>query len=551
MLKKDVKLEPHQEEALQNLHSNNGRILLAMATGSGKTVTSIAGIESLAQQGKAKNVLVIVPAALKDNFINSGIKKFSDNVSIHDIQGSHKMNAVQSSRDGTLNYHVVSQELFRLNPDKYLMTAKGPIDSLIVDEMARAKNFDSKLADALMNSSNKVRNVIGLAGSVSSNTPSEVVPMLHSILGSNFSIKDPADFKRRFMQNVTVKDEHGHPVQETRLKNMRSLKEIFGKSVFYYGQEELEKDYPKKIEETIKIPLAGREKQLYDFAMGDLSRSDRKRVEQGLPPSSAKEMKHIFTRLLRARQASVSTDVWGNKEPIEKTIEDSPKIKAVIEDIQKTLKETPDAKIMVYSDFINGGLKTLSESLKSKNIKHGLFVGKGNKEFKGNDRNKAVKEYNVGKSKVLLVSSSGKEGIDLPNTTHISLLSNTYNPEAENQAVARGVRLKGQSNRKPEDRKVVVKKYISTLPETFLNRWHLTKRKKSVEEFVDSISSRKAKQNDEFKQFLKQLRTTNHTPIITPAKNSSRKIGISKVKNFLSGRNGITMETKPSDKSNK
>jgi ERCC4-related helicase len=229
-------------------------------------------------------------------------------------------------------------------------------------------------------------------------------------------------------------------------------------------------------------------------------------------PMDKKDIKHIFEKLIRARQVSNSPSTLTGEQDINKILTSSPKINKIVEDTAKHLEEKNDNQVLIYSNLVEGGVDTISKALDAKGIPHGIFAGKG--RFK-TDRDQAVQNYKKGALRVLVLSSAGKEGLDLGSTSMVALVDNTFNPEIENQAKARGIRIGGQAGRNPEDRKVVVKKYISTLPETLLNRLHITRPKNSVEEWVNSIAERKAKSNEELKQLLKQLKN-KEGPVINP-----------------------------------
>ena len=76
-LNQDITLTDFQADAVKNLVDNDGRALFAHATGSGKTLTSIAGFEELRRQGKAKRAIVVVPASLRSNYVKN-IKQFTN-----------------------------------------------------------------------------------------------------------------------------------------------------------------------------------------------------------------------------------------------------------------------------------------------------------------------------------------------------------------------------------------------------------------------------------------------------------------------------------------
>jgi superfamily II DNA/RNA helicase len=208
-----------------------------------------------------------------------------------------------------------------------------------------------------------------------------------------------------------------------------------------------------------------------------------------------------------------------------------------MEDTTEHLQQTPDGKVIIYSNMVEGGVRTISKALNSMGIAHGIFAGKGRFE---RDRDKDVADYKAGKHKVLVISSAGKEGIDLPDTTMVAIADPHFNPEVVEQAKARGIRIGGQKHRLEQDREVRVKRYISTLPPSVLNKLRLTKKRKSVEEWVSAVSERKAKSNKELKQLLKQL--GGDKPIAIRPVHAPPPVAPAKVRGI--GRDGVTFKEK-------
>ena len=161
---------------------------------------------------------------------------------------------------------------------------------------------------------------------------------------------------------------------------------------------------------------------------------------------------------------------------LEESAEKSVKVKRLLDDVQKHLEDTPDAQVIVHSELIKGGIDVLEAGLKARGIGYGKFIGKGNAGVSESARQNDVNDYNAGKKKVLLISSAGGEGLDLPNTTLVASLDGHWNPEKISQVEARGIRLGGLSHRAPKDRKVIVNRYITKLNPSSIDTMRETKR---------------------------------------------------------------------------
>ena len=131
----------------------------------------------------------------------------------------------------------------------------------------------------------------------------------------------------------------------------------------------------------------------------------------------------------------------------------TPKLKKVVEFISKNPKP-----VIVYSNWIENGIEPLSKMLESSNINHLKFIG-GMSDSK---KHIVVENYNNGEIDVLLLSSSGGEGLDLKKTRQIHILEPHWNDAKISQVIGRGIRYKSHEDLPVSERKVVVVHWIST-----------------------------------------------------------------------------------------
>jgi hypothetical protein len=131
-LKEGVKLNDTQKRAVA-FALKEKRVLEALGTGTGKTLTAISTITELHAQGKANRVLLVVPANLQDQWA-SEIAKFADlpeDMPIHrigDMSGSKRRQAWESGADGI---YLVSHDL--IARDKGSITTHD-WDAVVADE---------------------------------------------------------------------------------------------------------------------------------------------------------------------------------------------------------------------------------------------------------------------------------------------------------------------------------------------------------------------------------------------------------------------------------
>jgi superfamily II DNA/RNA helicase len=177
-------------------------------------------------------------------------------------------------------------------------------------------------------------------------------------------------------------------------------------------------------------------------------------------------------------------------------------VRKLLDDTVQHLTETPDGQVIIYTNFVKGGVDVVSAGLNARGIPFGVFAGKSVPGMTEEARQQAVRDYKAGSKKVIIITGAGAEGLSLGNTTAVHMLDGSYNPERNSQAQARGVRAGGQAHRAPEDRKVQVRRYVSTVPKGFWRTITFQDAPESVDQFVYSTAARKATANRDLRGVL-------------------------------------------------
>lgn len=529
MLKPEVELRPHQQNAINRLVQKDGNLLLSHATGSGKTVTAIAGFETLKAKGKANNALIVVPAALRYNFAEQGVEKFTDSPYV--IFGNKTENSssdprfvdpdLYQSKSKPVNYHIVSYDMFKKDPIKYIDAAKA--DTLIYDEIHRGKNEATNITKVMKEIRPLHKNFIGLTGSIVSNTPGDIVPLVDAMTGGNHKLGPKAVFNARFLKE----DNKGNKF----VTNPILVKGLTAPYIDHVEISDLNiAPPPKKLLNTVKVPMGNHQEDTYRYLINQLDPATKLKLHYGLGGKKLKEreMAAIFSKLMTQRQLSNYMKSFNPDISHEQSLAESPKMRRVIADIEEHLRTTPDAQIIVGTQFISAGIEPLEYHLKQRGHDPAIFVGKGNAGVTENSRRQAIEDFKAGKKKILLISSAGGEGLDLPNTTKIIMLDGHYNPEVLKQMEARGIRAGGLSHRDPKDRKVEVTRYVThpsyrkldivnnirhaINPNTYIDRvldreplfQNPINRPLGVDELVDQIATRKDEMNSNLKSMWKK-----------------------------------------------
>lgn len=474
-IKDGFTLQDHQSHAVETAIKRDGNILLSHPVGSGKTFSSIAVFEKLKEKGLGKRVLVVTPAGLRTNYGENGVKKFTD--SNYVVYGNKQ--EVSSDTSGVFKephadgpeYGITSYEMFRENPEKYI---KGHgADTVIFDEIHRIKDDSSKTFKALKDNRGLFRNFIGMTGSIVSNTPADVVPLVDAMTQGNHRLGSKVAFENRFVST----DKQGNKV----VVNPILVRSLLAPYVHHVTEDQLESKgavmkRPEKVVREIHVPLSGQHEEYYRFTIDQLDPVTKAKLKMGVGKLKKADMEAVFAKLLKSRQVANSMHTIDQNMSLEESAEKSVKVKRLLDDVENHLKETKDGQVIIHSELINGGIDVLEAGLKKRGLEYGKFIGKGNSGITEEVRQKDVQDYNNGKKKIMLISSAGGEGIDLPNTTFIASLDGHWNPEKINQVEARGIRMGGLSHRPEKDRKVIVNRYITKLPAAKIDVLMKTKR---------------------------------------------------------------------------
>jgi len=496
-MKPSVKPMAHQSAFLRAARGKGG-IIAAHGTGTGKTLSGVAAFEEAQARGEVKRALVVVPAGLKDNFVRKGVQRFTTS------------KAVVMSRPGTVapdaEYVVVSYAAFRRDPQAWLDTVKP--DVLIADEVHKAANPESANFRALAKARPQVKKFIGLTASITQNEVSEIAPLLRLARGDG-AVPSKSQFRKKHVKKQLSKKKRGvfgGKVYEPDLVGEQDLSRLVGQTVHYVEDLDASKK-PRKEVSTVEVPMSNEQLSLYRQSMKGVDpRIQRKISVGGL--LTRKERMNIFTRLLRARQVSNSVHTLSPGMSLEDAAAKTPKIRRIIDDAVEHLDTTKDGQVIMYTNMVHGGVDVLKAELDKRGIKHGVFAGAGKGGVTKMSRAMAVEDYLAGRKRVIIITGAGAEGLSLGNTTMVQMVDGHYNPERMSQAEARGIRAGGLAHRKVENRKVAVKRYVSTVPRGFWKAVTFRPAERSVEQFVYETANRKKRMNTKLRAVL--ARRTEH-----------------------------------------
>ena len=460
-LKPGVELKDYQQRAANKI-KEQGSLVVAHGTGTGKTVTSIAGVEALRNEGKAGKVLVVVPASLKTNFAYNGLKKFTTGVT-HQI--------IETGKDNPKNkdYLIVSNTMFAKDPERYLQDR----DTLILDEGHNARNTRTQLYESLKSVLPKLKNRVVLTASPFNNSPGDLASLLNLVKddskytqgGILSQYVKPITKKKLFSSSPQVIEEEFVP-DEMLTKDLKT----------FVDYEPGKEDLPEVERSVVKVPMTPEQKRVYSYAWEALPPKVRAAIKKDLLPER-NELFSFFGHIAHARLASNNPSALL-KKPVEKPYTVSGKALYIKDSLPPADPKLGD---IIYSNYSEHGVDVLSQMFDDEGISYSKIKG----GMKSQDKDAEIEKFKKGKAKVFLTTPTGKEGISIPNARGIVIHDPHWNPEVTRQAMGRGVRFDSIAD------KVYLKELLAVTPPQ-KNIFGKTKpRDNSVEEWIKSVSDKK------------------------------------------------------------
>jgi len=434
-------LGKHQEEALSKLEKSKG-IVLHHSTGSGKTKTFLTAAERAQKENPQGHVLIVAPASLQTN-VDKEIEK-------------HKLN-IDRNRLTVLSYEKATNMADELAKRKYALA--------VADEAHKLRNIDAKRTRKLRDiiSSSDKRILATATGNY--NRLSDISPLVNMAAGKAVLPEDPAEMENRYIKTIRKKPTLmqrvlGKKPDEAKVLNQeKELGKIFGKYVSYYDAKDDPKmagKFPKQTEEVVEVPMSPEQHRLYRYVEGDLPWLLRMKVRHNLPLDK-KERASLNAFSTGVRQVSNSMrHLSSNPDEVPHT----PKIEKAVARLKERLSSDKNFRGLVYSNYLDSGVHEYAKRLEKEGIPHRVYSGGLTRK----EKDQIVADYNSGKVPVLLVSSSGAEGLDLKGTKLIQTLEPHFNKAKIKQVIGRGARFGSHEHLPEKERHVHVEHYQSVLP---------------------------------------------------------------------------------------
>lgn len=472
-----VPLKEHQARIAETGAEPEARKLIYHGLGSGKTLSAISAAETAGDPYTA-----IVPAALRPNFRNER-EKWTD----------QKLPVTLTSYNS-------------------MALGSGPKETptLLVDEAHRLRNENSQQTKAVTDLAENADHVYLMTGSPIVNRPGDLAPLVSILKNEPMSVEA---FEKQFVGEKQVSPGvfgwlmGAKPTTVPILKNESQLRQLLNGIVDYEGTPPA--DLQVREEEQV-VDMSPEQHELYQGFWNKLPWLLRWKLQKDFPLSQS-EMTRLNSFIGGPRQVGLSTlpFMHNGPDPL-KAFEQSPKLQAAMADVRAQIEKNPNFQGAAFSNFIDAGLVPYQAALEKAGIPTGMFHG----QMSDAQRKAIVEQYNAKKLKMLLLGPAGGEGLSLKRTRMLQILDPHWNEARSDQAIGRGIRMDSHTDLPPEERNVLIKRYMSAVPKNWRQRWlgpDEDKNRDGADFFLQRLMQRKSELNAQFLRILQEVGTPPKT----------------------------------------
>jgi superfamily II DNA or RNA helicase len=369
---------------------DNDGLLVVHGTGCGKTLSAVTATQCYLDKYPNRGVVFVGPASL--------ISNFKKELQAYGVELSNK-------------YEFYSFDKFMLE-DKAGRAISLKNKFLVVDEAHNLRNAKSLKSKAVLKAAMKADKRLLLSATPFVNSLTDFIPLINMIHG-----KIKVGSQKQYNENEV--DEYlGKKITDHNLTTFRYLLEDKVDMVDCKDPN----DFPEKIEHYIDVPM----KEEYYSRYEKLIRGES-----------------LFSILFKNPEKFLN----GYRRAVNKAGD-----QYYSDKIAKAIPHLKKGNALIYTNWIEFGIRPISQVLKSNNITFKIFSGEIPKE----DRQQIINDFNDKKFDVLIITKAGGEGIDLKGVRSVTVLDPTWNSAGLDQIIGRAIRYKSHAHLPESQRNVNV-----------------------------------------------------------------------------------------------
>lgn len=397
--------------------------ILADEMGLGKSLQTITFFQKILKEKPKSKFLIVAPTSLLYNWKNE-FNKFAPEIQVELLSDVKRLREEKIKRFDKVVY-VTSYGLVREDLELY---KDKTFEVCVIDEAQNIKNPKSGISKSVKTI--QATQKLALTGTPIENSVTELWSIFDFIMPGFLSSLT------KFQEKYRI-----HDFDEKTNKLLKKLKEQVKPFILRRKKQEVAKDLPPKIENTIYIDLSEEEKKIYASEVKRVKKQMEETIEE---EGFLKARFEILKLLIRLRQLCISPKiVYDNYH------DNSSKF----ENLMKVVKEVIDNghKILLFTSF-RTALDLVRKEFSNNNITSYTIDG----SVPSKKRAELVDKFNEDDTNVFLIMlKSGGTGLNLTSADVVIHLDLWWNPQAENQATDRTHRI-GQ-NKTVEVIKLVTK----------------------------------------------------------------------------------------------
>lgn len=417
---------PHQPDgALKLLRDLDCTGLLADEVGLGKTITAGIVIKECIARGLVKNVLVLTPPSLVDQWVSELKEKFELSFKI-----------IESEADWESHPYIIASidrvKIYDKDKGDYRHSKAHHIswDLLIVDEAHKLKDKNTRRWE-FVDRIQKKRFLV-LTATPFQNDLLELYNLLHLLKRGHLGTLN--EFKKEFFH----KGNKRHPLKPRELK--KKLDEI----MIRRRRDETNVDYKKRIPQVVPVELSKEEYECYSdicdllkkkyFSVTGSEISGRLIIFSILPKitSSSKAAMESLQRIIddegyHTKTKEVAQAIFAKYKNLKK---DS-KIDALVNLVQKIFAGNPKEQILIYTKHPTT-LKYIVEKLAPLNLSIVEYAGGLTRE----EKSEKVRQFKSG-ANIMISTETGSEGLNFQFCHNLINYDLPWNPMAVEQRIGR------------------------------------------------------------------------------------------------------------------
>ncbi len=416
-------LKEHQRRVIRYLRNHRGAIA-AFGVGTGKTLLAIGAGLCFLKANPTKKVIIIGPTSLVPNNVIDNMNKFGVSEAMRE------------------KFTLLTYEKFRKDIGSGALKCNG--NMLIIDEAhnlrTEIKGNQGVLPLAGIKCAKKAAKVLLLTATPVINNPGELNNLIAMVKG-----KDPMDV-----------DKFETMIEKGDIEN---VKEILG-CVFFFHSEPDSPDFPSK-ETTIFKLIMPKDSPMYkDYIYAENAKPKSKRnnddeeddtepIEQMTKGQKIIALNDDPQSFYNAKRTA--TNMGGGGQNLK------------LQWILNRMKSKPDERMLIFSSFIDKGVKLVEKLIEDHFPNRRIAQVKGS--MSKEERAANVQMYNSGEANIMLISPAGGEGLDLKRTNSVVIMEPDWNESNIEQVIGRAVRYKSHEGLPAAQRKVNIFRLVVLKPE--------------------------------------------------------------------------------------